>query len=172
MTFQAEILASLGWTWNDGAVDNRRLDCVARLPGGNGDNQAQAVWHAENQLLLSGAAVTLDLAALTRTILGDLNTVAMVAVKALLVVNHNQDGGSLVLGGAETDEWSAPFGAAGDQVLVPRASPMLLAHCQTGWDVDAAHRNLRLAASGGDVSYSIAIVGTTTRAGSGSGSGQ
>ena len=54
---------------------------------------------------------------------------------------------------------------------MPPDSPLLLANRQDGWTVDDAQKNLRLAASGGDVTYSIAIVGTTTAAGSGSGSG-
>ena len=171
MSFKAEVKASVGWNWNQGAVDNSRLDYAQRLLDGNGDNQAEAVWHAENQTLLDAAATTLDLTALTRTILGDVHTVTFLTVKTLLIVNQGTSGGQLLVGGAASDEWSEPFGADGDQVTVPLDSPLLLANRQAGWNVDDANKNLKLAASGGDVTYSIAIVGTTTAAGSGSGSG-
>jgi hypothetical protein len=171
MSFKAEIKASVGWNWNEGAVDNDRLDYAGRLLDGNGDNQAEAVWHVENQTLLDAESTTLDLSALTRTILADIHTVTFLTVKALLIVNQSTDAGQLLVGGAAADEWSEPFGADGDQVTVPPDSPLLLANRQAGWNVDEANRNLRLAASGGDVTYSIAVVGTTTAPGSGSGSG-
>lgn len=171
MSFKAEVQASIGWNWNDGAVDNDRLDYAQRLLEGNGDNQAEAVWHDESQALLNGASTTLDLSCLTRTVLGDTITVTFLTVKALLIVNHATSGGELVLGGAAADEWSEPFVADGDQITVPPDSPLLLTNRQAGWQVDNANKNLKLAASGGDVDYSIAIVGTTTASGSGSASG-
>jgi hypothetical protein len=171
MSFKAEVKASVGWNWDDGAVDNDRLDYAERLLDGNGDNQAEAVWHAENQTLLDATSTTFDLTSLTRTILGDTHTVTFLTVKALLIVNQSTSGGELLVGGATSDEWSEPFGADGDQVTVPLDSPFLLANRQAGWNVDDANKNLKLAATGGDVSYSIAVVGTTTASGSGSGSG-
>jgi hypothetical protein len=171
MTFRAEIIAAIGWDWNEGAVDNDRLDYARQLLLGNGDNQAEAVWHAENQTLLEGASVTLDLTALARTVLGDTNTLTLLTVKALLVVNEGAAGGHLLVGGAASDEWSAPFGADGDQAAVPPDSPLLLANRKAGWPVDLANRKLKLAAVGGNVSYSIAIVGTTSAAASGSSGG-
>jgi hypothetical protein len=162
MTFTSELRASLGWNWTDGAVDNDRLDYTQQLPEGNGDGQAEAVWHVVEQTLLDGASLTLDLTALHRTVLGDDHVVALLTVKAILIVNHNTAGGSLVVGGAATNEWSAPFAAAGDKIAVPPDSPLLLANRSAGWPVDATHRNLKLAATGGNVTYSIAILGTTT----------
>lgn len=171
MSFKAEVKASVGWNWSEGAVDNDRLDYAERLTDGNGDNQAEAVWHAEDQTLLDATSITLDLTSLTRTILGDTHTVTFLTVKALLIVNRSSSGGQLLLGGAATEEWSEPFGADGDQLAVPPDSPLLLANRQAGWNVDEGNKNLKLAASGGDVTYSIAVVGTITAPGSGSGSG-
>ncbi len=171
MSFKAEVRASLGWNWSQGAVDNDRLDYVETLLEGNGDNQAEAVWRAENQALLDAASATLDLTTLTRTVLGDIHTVTFLTVKALLIVNLSTTGGQLLVGGAAADEWSEPFGADGDQVAVPLDSPLLLTNRQTGWNLDDSNKNLKLAAGGGGVTYSIAIVGTTTAPGSGSGSG-
>jgi len=171
MTFKAEIQASLGWNWSEGAVDNQRLDYARQLLQGNGDNQAEAVWHAEDQVLLSGASVTLDLSALERTILGDTNTVTFLSIKALLIVNASTSGGHLLVGGAASDQWSEPFGADGDQVAVPPDSPLLLCNRQAGWPVDGANRNLKLAAVDGNVTYCLAIVGTTSVSASGSSGG-
>ncbi|OHB67852.1 MAG: hypothetical protein A2V70_19915 [Planctomycetes bacterium RBG_13_63_9] len=171
MSFKAEVKASLGWNWNDGAVDNNRLDFAVALPGGNGEGQAEAVWHVEDQTLLDATSIIFDLTELSRTVFGDTVTVTFLTVKALLIVNRSTDGGELVVGNAPADWWSEPFGADGDRVIVPPDSPLLLANRQEGWDVDNASRNLQLAAIGGDVTYSMAIVGTTTAPGSGSGSG-
>ncbi|GAG29614.1 unnamed protein product, partial [marine sediment metagenome] len=43
MSFKAEVKASVGWNWSEGAVDNDRLNYAERLADGNGDNQAEAV---------------------------------------------------------------------------------------------------------------------------------
>ncbi len=169
MSFKADVKASVGWNWNEGAVDNDRLDYAQWLLEGNGADQAEAVWHAEDQTLLDGASTTLDLTSLTRTVLGDSLTVTFLTVKALLIVSQDSSVGELVVGAAAADEWSEPFVADGDQLAVPPDSPCLLGNRQTGWTVDNANRNLKLAASGGDVTYSIAIVGTITASGSGSG---
>ena len=171
MSFKGEIRTSIGWNWNDGAVDNDRLDYAKQMLEGNGAGEAEAVWHDEDCLLGDGASSTVDLTELQRTVLGDINTVTFLKVKALLIVSHSDSEGDLLVGDAASDEWSEPFGADGDQLIVPAGSPVLLANRNTGWPVDASNKNLKLAASGGDVSYSIAIVGTTTAAGSGSGSG-
>ncbi len=167
MSFKAEIKATLGWNWNDGALDNDRLDYAGQLLEGNGDDQAEAVWHVEDQILLDAASTTLDLTALTRSMLGDTVTLTLLKVKALLIVNQDTSVGELVVGDAAADEWSEPFTADGDQIVAPPDSPLLLANRRTGWEVDASNKNLKLAASGGDVTYSIAIVGTTTAASSG-----
>ena len=167
MTFKAEIRASLGWNWLDGAADNARLDYVRQLLEGNVAGQAEAVWHAAGQTLLDGASLTLDLTALTRTVLGDLNTLMLLTVRALLIVSSGDSVGKLVLGGAAADAWWGPFAAEGQQLVIPPGGPLLLAHPGDGWPVDDTHKSLKLAALDGDVTYSIAIVGTTTAAGSG-----
>ncbi len=167
MTFQAEIKATLGWRWDDGARDINQLGYEESLAEGNGDNQAEAVWHLESQVLLDGNSTTLDLTALTRTILGDTLSVTFLTVKALMIVNQSTGAGELLIGGAASDEWSEPFGADGDQATVPPDSTLLLTNRKQGWDVDSTNKNLELTASGGDVTFSIAMVGTITVGGSG-----
>jgi len=170
MSFQAHVAASLGWRWSDGAVDSGRLSYAESLLDGSGDNQAEAVWHVENETLPAGASTTLDLMNLTRPVLEDLHTVSFTRIRALIVVNLSTGSGELIVGGAAADEWSAPFGAAGDLLVVSPDSPALLVNRRSGWEVDAAEKNLKLAASGDDVLYSIAVVGNLTADSGGSSS--
>jgi hypothetical protein len=135
---------------------------------GNGLNQAEAVWHAEQRALMSGASETWDLTALTRAVLGDVLTTTFLTIKAILIVSSSDSAGELVVGGAASDEWSYPWAAAGDKSHVPPDSRLLLENSQWGWAVDASNKNLKLAASGGAVTYDIAIIGTLTTSASGS----
>jgi hypothetical protein len=171
MTFAAELRASLGWTWDDGAVDDDSLDYVQQFAEGNGDGQAEAVWHLEDQVLPDGTSATLDMTALERVILGDTNTVTFVTIKAVLLSSDAESVGNLVVGGAATDPWSAPFATPADQAVIAPDGLLVLGNPLSGWPVDAGDRILQLAASGGDVTYSAAIVGTLTAEASGSGSG-
>ena len=100
MTFSAEIKASVGWDWEDGAVNNNRTDYLQQLPEGSDDGEAEAIWHVEDQTLPDGTTANLDLTALVRQILGDANAVAMASVKALLLINEAQSAGKLIVGGA------------------------------------------------------------------------
>ena len=168
MSFKGEIKVSAGWNWNEGAIDNDRIDYAEQLLDGNGDNQAEAAWHEESQTLTSGASITLDLSNLTRTVLGDAHAVTFLTVKALLIVNESTGAGELIVGNAASNAWFAPFDAATNEIVVPPDSPLLLASRKDGWEVDASNRNLKLTASGDDVTYSIAVLGTITAAGSGS----
>jgi hypothetical protein len=169
MTFKAEIRASIGWNWNQGAADNQRLDSTRQLLEGNGAGQAEAVWHDEDVPLQDGVSETIDLTRLQRDALGATLTTTLLGVKAMLVLSDRTSVGRLVLGGAGPDEWSAPFGADGDSLEVPPDGVVLLANRGDGWPVDDAAKLLKLSAVGGPVMYSIALVGTLTSSGSASG---
>lgn len=162
MSFKAEVKAAIGWDWNKGAVDNGRLDYVRPILYGHGGGQAEAVWHAENQALTGGNTAVLDLQALARMILGVNHTISFVTVKNLLIINSGASSGTLLVGGATSNEWSAPFGASGNKIAVPPDSPLLLGNRIAGWPVNSTSRCLQIAAVGGDATYSIAVVGTVT----------
>ncbi len=164
MTFKAELTARAAWEWNSGAVDDAKLNYVELLTHGPEANQAEAVWHLEDIELLEGNSTTYDLTALARSVFDDTLTTTLLLVKSILVVNQSTSGGKLLLGGAAADEWSECFGADGDSAEVPLGSPLLLSNRVCGWEVDDTHKNLKVAAVGGDVTYSIAIIGTTTTA--------
>lgn len=168
MSFTAELSARLGWTWIDGAEDNDSLRYAERFLNGNGLNQAEAVWHKAAVALLSGAIETLDLTALVRTILGESVTFTFLTIKAVLITVADTSTGELLVGGAASNAWFYPWSDASDKANCPPDSVLLLANRQWGWAVDAANKNLKLEASGGDVTYSIAILGTTSSGASGS----
>ena len=163
MSFTAKIQALIDWKWEEGTEDSDTISFAKILADGNELNEAEAIWHKESVELLDAASETFDLTALIRTILGDdTHTTTFLLIKAILIVNESTTGGQLLLGGAGSNEWSEPFGADGDIAKVPLNSPRLLANYGCGWEVDNSNRNLKLAASGGDVTYSIAIIGTIT----------
>lgn len=155
----------LGWTWRDrsGAflvADSNRLQFAKELADGSGIEQADGVWHAADQSLADGASLVLRLGALARSLFGDTMTVALAKVKALVVVNKTTIGdAALIVGAAGTEEWSAPFGAQGDTVKAMRGSPLVLAHLRDGWPVTSPNDALKLAATGGDVLFDLAILG-------------
>ncbi|HUT11756.1 MAG TPA: hypothetical protein VMY42_14745 [Thermoguttaceae bacterium] len=168
MSFSAKLAAMLEWNFNDGALDKDDLRYAKAFTDGDDDNEANVVWHDEAVTLTSGNSTTYDLTALTRTVLGETITHLFYLVKAVLIVVTSTTGGTLVVGADGSDEWSEPFGADGDIVKVPPDSPLLLANRVGGWSVDSSNKDLKVAASGGDVTYSIAIIGTITLGGSGS----
>lgn len=171
--FKGEVVARLGWKWtaDGGVVDDDKLQKAQQITDGTDANEAEAAWQPDGgeQTLLNGATSTLDLTALTRALFDDTLSLTLVTVRAILITNTGTSG-TLVVGGAGTNEWSEPFGADGDLVEVPAGSPMILSNLRTGWDVDNSNKNLKLAASGGDVTYEMAIIGTINAAGSGSSS--
>ena len=176
-TLRSKIDVQLGWSWRDriGAftvTDNNRLLFNQELADGVETGEADVVWHAADQALSAGQSTTLDLAALGQSLFGDAIVVSLARVKAVLVVNKSASTDAcLVLGGAGDDEWFAPFGMLGDTVKVMPGSPLLLANVQDGWDVEPGHEALKLAAVGGDVTFDIAILGTSATDGESSSSG-
>jgi len=167
-SLRSTIIAQLGWTWRDHVwaapiTDNNRLQLIRSLANGTGVNQADAVWHAEDQSLAAGTSTTLELDALEKKLFGDTIFVSLLTVKALLIVNKNSGGdGYLLVGGAAGDQWYAPFGAADDTVKVMPGGPLLLANPCAGWDVQLGASDLKIAAPADAVTYDVAILGTTT----------
>lgn len=174
MSFKGELITSLGWNWNDGAVDNDQFKYAKILNTGDGVNQAEGAWHSESRELVSGESDLFDLSALTRIVLNSQLVTRFARVKALQIINLSTEGGLLIIGGAVCDPWWEPFGDRSDTVQCPLDSSVFLSNRRTGWPVTAlgsssssssgedslADRFLKVAAVGGDVTYSIAIIGT------------
>ena len=171
---RSDVRAQLGWTWRDHAdaapvTDSNRLQFRKDLGDGIGTDQAEAVWHTEDQTLGDGSSTTLDLAALEQSLFGNTLTIALAGVRAILIVNRDASQGSLLIGGAAADTWHAPFGAAEHRVRVMPGGALLLAHPGRGWAVGPGETDLKIEASGGAATYDIAILGTTTTSSSSSG---
>lgn len=176
-TLRSSIKAQLAWTWDDRVgtsriTDSNRLPFDKDLPDGADADQADAVWHVEDQALSAGQWTILELDALELGCFGDTIVIPFSKVKAILIVHRNTSaGGHLLVGGAADDEWYAPFGASGDTVKVMPDSPLLLCHSRDGWDVEFGSSALKIAAVGGDVTYDVAILGTLVGGSSSSSSG-
>lgn len=168
MTFRAEVRASIRWNWSQGALDSGRIEYLKSLAEGFGEGQAEAAWRVEDMALSDGISRTLDLTALERSVLGSLVTTTLLSVRGLLITNAGSSSGKLVVGGAGGAEWSAPFGADGDTVVLPPNGALMLSNLGDDWQVDDANKLLKLAATGGDVTCSIVLLGTLNAAGSGS----
>jgi hypothetical protein len=126
--------AKIGWTWRDTIgtsviVDSNRLSFGRELLDGALDAQADAVWHLEGQVVARDESFLLPLDALEQSLFGDTILIPMRRIKAILIVNRNTSGSAhLVVGGAPSDPWSAPFGTLGGTIRVMPDSPLLLTH--------------------------------------------
>jgi hypothetical protein len=164
MAFKGQIKIYVGWEWDDGAADNANISYNESLADGVGVNQAEAVYHVDSIELLDGNNTTYDLTALVRQVQGDpTHLTSFLTVKCIAFINEST-AGELVVGAAAANEWSEPFGADGDTVIVPADSPVLLASRRCGHEIDDTNKNLKVAAQGGDVTYSMAIIGTLNSA--------
>jgi len=160
MTLVSKLEARLDWDWRDGAIDSDSLRVGRTLEDGDGVFQADAAWHDIDASLGSGGSRTLDLQALTRNVLGQTLSVSFDTIRAILIEVAADSTGTLVVGDAASDTWFAPFGSATDTIAVGPGSPLLITALETGWPVGTSAKNFKLTASGGSITYSIAIIGT------------
>jgi hypothetical protein len=171
-TFKGEVVARLGWKWeSDGVRDFDNVNHATDMTTGFDWNEAEAVWSKDSVSLADAASVTYDLTNLTRTIFGQSFAVTLIDVRAIQIKNETTTEGTLTVGDAGSNEWSAMFGADGDTIKVEPLSTFLISNELDGWDVDSTNKNLKLTASGGTTTFSIAIIGATSAGASGSGSG-
>lgn len=167
-TLALDIRGSLTWLFQESldlttVSDASKLEYDVNLADGTGDSQADKLWHDERTLAAS-ANDDLDLTSLATTLFGSAVTIALAKVKALLLVNTATTAGlDLLVGAAASQEWSGPFGSAGDQVRVPADSCLLLVNKKSGWAVaDGSADTLRIHnPSGAPITFKIAIVGTS-----------
>ncbi len=160
------IHAELGWTWRDTVaqttiVNSNRLRSLKDMADGTGADQADIVWHVEQQTLVVATSTTLDLENLAQSVFGNTISLSLAAVKAILIDNTSTTAGYLLIGGAAADEWYAPFAAAGDKVKVMAGGQLLLANPGAGWSVAAGSTDLKIEAFTATVTYDIAVLGTS-----------
>lgn len=165
-SLKSTISAQLGWTWRDQVAtatvtSSNRLPFSKNMMDDDYLSQPGAVWYAEDQTLGAGESAIFTLDALDQNMFGDTITVPMSSVRAILIINKNEDAGDgyLSVGAAAVDGWSAPFGSAADTVKVMPDSPLLLANTVDGWDVESGSTDLEVTAVGGSVTFDVAVLG-------------
>ena len=172
--FKGEALATLGWKWVQGATDDERLRFSHRIVNQIADELTKGVWHRENEIILSTENKLWDLARLPREIFRGQHLTEFISVEALLIVSSFDSVGQLIVGAAPYDCWWEPFASEDDTVEVnPNSCMMLTNSAEGGWPILADEassssgeggmdRMLKLTAIGGDVTYSIAVIGELT----------
>jgi hypothetical protein len=134
----------------------------ASLSNGTGANQANALW-LDTRTLAASATENLDLAGVLVDAFG--NTLTFTKIKAVLVEADDTNVNDVVLGGAGSNPWLAPFGDASDTIKVkPGGFIMMVAPDANGLAVVASTGDiLKVANSAGSsgVTYTIALVGVT-----------
>jgi hypothetical protein len=133
-----------------------------QLDNGTGANQADRIWMDTNTLAAS-ANTDVDLAGVLTDILGAALTFAR--VKGLFLRAALSNTNNVVIGGAVSNQFVGPFGAATHTFAVkPGGFVGWLAPDATGWPVTAGTGDLlRIAnsAAGTSVTYDVVIIGAS-----------
>lgn len=136
------------------------LDVAVQLDNGTGADQADRIFSDERTLAAS-ANEDLDLAGVLTDALGATFTLAR--VRAILVIALATNTNNVVIGGAASNAFVGPFGAATHTVSVrPGGQALFVNRDATGWPVTAGTADLlRIANSGAgsSVTYRIVIIG-------------
>lgn len=130
---------------------------VAFVPGA-GPGQANLAF-PDTRTIAASANDDLDLAGGLTSPLG--GALAFAAVKALLIRAAPGNTNNVVVGGASSNAFVGPFGAAAHTVAI-RPGEALLLTSRTGWAVTAGTGDILRIANGGagtPVSYDIVIIG-------------
>lgn len=169
-----QVYAGIRFEWVDqtdnGSIvfrDRGHILLNQAMESGTADLEGNQVWHSrpgEYRRLAAGGDVTFDLTALTIELLGYTATLdPFVEIRSVLVINRTSVQNSyLLVGAAASNEWHAPFGAAGDTARCAAGSQLMLSSLVDGWPVSGSAKNLKIAnPSAVDVDYEICILGTT-----------
>lgn len=130
-----------------------------QLLTGTGDGQADTVFTDTRTISASGSE-ELDLSGSLTDPLGGAAVFAEVAAIEVRAAAGNTN--DVVIGGASSNAWVGPFGAADNTIAVPPGGVLVLNHPGAGWTVTAGTGDLLQVANGGSgtpVTYDIVIVG-------------
>ncbi|MDO4557479.1 MAG: hypothetical protein Q4C47_00740 [Planctomycetia bacterium] len=154
-----------GWTWKN-TGESRQFTDTTRIRFRRDTlspdivQDTDVAWFLENQTLSDHGTMVYNLASLTQRIFGKEVTFTLATAKILYIFNRSTTG-TLTLGETVSNPWTGPFGMAGDTLNLSPGSPFFVADFSTGWSVDPTACHLKLSASGGDITYDIAILGTS-----------
>lgn len=128
---------------------------------GTGVGQADLMY-SDTRTLAASASENIDLAGALTDVLG--RTLNLAKIKAIMIRASAANTNDVVIGGAATNAFVGPFGAATHTLAVRPGGEFLIAHPGTGWAVVAATGDLLKIANGGAgtaVTYDIIIIGTS-----------
>lgn len=130
-----------------------------QLVTGTGDGQADTVF-TDTRTLSASASEELDLSGSLEDPLGGSAVFAeVVAVEVRASADNTND---VVVGGASSNAWVGPFGAADNTFAVPPGGVLVFNHPGAGWAVTAGTGDLLQVENGGSgtaVTYDIVVVG-------------
>lgn len=130
-----------------------------QLLTGTGDGQADVVF-VDQRTISASSSEELDLAGSLTDPLGGSAVFAEVAAIEVRAAAGNTN--NVVVGGAASNAFVGPFGAADNTIAVPPGGVLVLYHPGGGWAVTAGTGDLLQVAnsgSGSTVTYDIVIVG-------------
>ena len=160
-SFDGNAQQLVSWRWVDGTtIDENNVTQTVTIPEGSGSGEADGSWSAEDVVLLDAATTDYDLDALTRDLFGGtITAIEFSRIIAIQVTVASDSVGSIIVGDAAANTWLGPFGAATDTVTVQPGSAATITAFGDGWTVAPTNKVLRLEATGGDATYSIALIG-------------
>lgn len=132
-----------------------------KLASGILAGQADRMW-SDDRTLAASATENLDLAGVLTDIFGA--GISFAKVKAIILVAAAGNVDDIVLGGAASNGFLGPFGAAAHTVAVRPGGVVLLADAGAGWPVTPGTGDLLKvtnAAGGASGSYKIIVLGTS-----------
>ncbi len=135
---------------------------ITPIAPGTGAGQADRMY-SDRRTLAASANEDLDLAGGLASPFG-VAAQTFAKIKAILVIAAPENTNDVVVGGAASNAFAAPFDAADNKVKVPPGGMMLLTAPAAGWTVTASTADLFRIANGGSgtgVTYDIMILGTS-----------
>jgi len=163
MSFNGNSRALLGWKWVDDTLTDAQSNSKTQtISEGSGSGEGDASWSSIDAQLLDTATVEYDFTALPFDSLGVTGTRSFRTIIAILISSSSDSTGGLQIGGASTNQWQGPFIDTSDKISLEPGSQYLHTEYNEGWPVSSSVKNLKLEAGGGDVTYTIAVVGVLT----------
>lgn len=157
---------TLSGSWVDSQDLSTVTDAIAlnlddQFSDGTGLDQADIMWHDERTL--AATSETLDVTALTRTILGSTNTVNFARIKGLVIRNTTTTAGSkLTVGAAASNAWTGWTSVAASTLYVdPNGILFLWAPSATSWVTSGSSKNIKIDAGANTIVYRIVIIGAS-----------
>ncbi|RMF98696.1 MAG: hypothetical protein D6741_09220 [Planctomycetota bacterium] len=158
------VQAGVGWQWRDATTagstaDSGTMPFRLNFAAGSDPGCADLVWRQFGRSLADGQSDVWDLTDLPFSVFESELRFAFSSVRAMLLVNRGESTGEIYLSGSEPAPWLGPLADPSQTLAVAPGSPLLWAHANDGWAVEAPHHLLRVEAYGGDATYDLVLLG-------------